>query len=308
MHLIVGFAAGGPADISARLIGQWLSERSGQSFVIENRPGASSNLATEMVVRARPDGYTLLQATAANAWNATLYDNLSFNFIRDIMPVAGVTRQGGVMVVNPSLPTKTASEINYVSKCTYGQPMRDAAVKCGGWSRGCWKGDIATRPLLCPSLRTRCPSIQTGCWNAAKACGNIPESMPRRSAASLAITPVALTGPTRLAPPESLPEPARTVFIDIALAVKPEHFAPCDLPLLCRYAEASVLAERAAAAALDGNAAALSAWSTATRMQSLLAMRLRLSPQARQPNRPNRPLAVSYYDRMRLEVRDDAES
>src|SRR6516165_7197206 len=121
--------------------------------------------------------------------------------------------------------------------------------------------------------------------------------MPRRSAASLAIRPVALTGPTRLAPPESLPEPARRAFIDTVLACKPEHFAPCDLPLLCRYAEASVLAERAAAAALAGADGALSAWSTATRMQSLLAMRLRLTPQARQPNRPTRPVTVSYYER-----------
>jgi tripartite-type tricarboxylate transporter receptor subunit TctC len=119
--LIVGFAAGGPADISARLIGQWLSERFGQSFIIENRPGASGNLATEMVVRARPDGYTLLQATVSNAWNATLYDNLSFNFIRDIVPVAGVTRQGGVMVVNSSLPTKTVAEFIAYAKANPGK-------------------------------------------------------------------------------------------------------------------------------------------------------------------------------------------
>jgi tripartite-type tricarboxylate transporter receptor subunit TctC len=121
VHLIVGFAAGGPADISARLIGQWLSERFGQSFIIENRPGASGNLATEMVVRARPDGYTLLQATVSNAWNATLYDNLSFNFIRDIVPVAGVTRQGGVMVVNSSLPTKTVAEFIAYAKANPGK-------------------------------------------------------------------------------------------------------------------------------------------------------------------------------------------
>jgi tripartite-type tricarboxylate transporter receptor subunit TctC len=121
VHLIVGFAAGGPADISARLIGQWLSEWFGQSFIIESRPGASGNLATEMVVRARPDGYTLLQATVSNAWNATLYDNLSFNFIRDIVPVAGVTRQGGVMVVNSSLPTKTVAEFIAYAKANPGK-------------------------------------------------------------------------------------------------------------------------------------------------------------------------------------------
>ena len=110
VRIIVGFAAGGPLDITSRLIGQWLSERFGQSFIIENRPGAGSNFATEMAVRARPDGYTLLAASASNAWNATVYDNLSFNFIRDIAPVAAVTRQGGVMVVNPSFPAKTIPE------------------------------------------------------------------------------------------------------------------------------------------------------------------------------------------------------
>src|SRR5262249_41853477 len=88
---------GGPLDTSARLIAQWLSERLGQQFIIENRPGAASNIATEAVVRARPDGYTLLQASASNAWNAALYDNLSFNFIRDIAPIATVRRAGGVM-------------------------------------------------------------------------------------------------------------------------------------------------------------------------------------------------------------------
>ena len=88
VRILVGYAAGGPLDISARLIAQWLSERLGQQFIIENRPGAASNIATEAVVRARPDGYTLLQASASNAWNAALYDNLSFNFIRDIAPIA----------------------------------------------------------------------------------------------------------------------------------------------------------------------------------------------------------------------------
>src|SRR5260221_12781933 len=90
VHLIVGFAAGGPKDIFTRLIGQWLSERLGQQFVIENRPGAGSNLATEVVVRAAPDGHTLLNASAANAVNATLYNNLNFDFIRDIAPVASI--------------------------------------------------------------------------------------------------------------------------------------------------------------------------------------------------------------------------
>ena len=92
MRLTVGFAAGGTADTIARLIGQWLSERLGQQFVIENRPGAGTNIATEAVVRAAPDGYTLLVAGPSGAINAMLYDELNFNFIRDIAPVATITR------------------------------------------------------------------------------------------------------------------------------------------------------------------------------------------------------------------------
>ena len=121
VHLLVGFAAGGPLDTSARLIGQWLSERLGQPFVIENWPGAGSNLATEIVVRAPPDGYTLLEASAANAWNAALYDNLSFNFIRDIALVAGVRRAAGVMEVNPSVPVRTVPEFIAYAKANPGK-------------------------------------------------------------------------------------------------------------------------------------------------------------------------------------------
>ena len=115
VRLIVGFAAGGTTDITARLIGQWLSERLGQQFVIENRTGAATNIATEAVGRAPADGYTLLLVTASNAINATLYDKLSFNFIHDIAPVAGIIRYPLVMQVNPSFPAKTVPEfISYV--------------------------------------------------------------------------------------------------------------------------------------------------------------------------------------------------
>src|SRR5450631_4171230 len=107
VHIIVGFAAGGSVDIVARLMGQWFSERFGQPFITDNRPGAGSNVGTEAVVRAHPDGYTLLLVAPANANNATLYDNLSFNFIRDIAPVAGIIRVPDVMVVHPSVPAKT---------------------------------------------------------------------------------------------------------------------------------------------------------------------------------------------------------
>src|SRR5258707_6715108 len=110
VRIIVGFAAGGATDIVARIIGQWLSERLGQQFVVENRPGAGTNIATEAVVNAAPDGHTLLMVSPTNAVNATLYDKLSYNFIRDIAPVAGVTRVANVMVVNPSFPAKTVPE------------------------------------------------------------------------------------------------------------------------------------------------------------------------------------------------------
>src|SRR5258705_8650763 len=98
---IVGFSAGGLSDIVARLMAQWLSGRLGQPFVIENRPGSASNIATEVVVRAPADGYTLLLVSPANATSATFYDNLNFNFIRDIAPVAGIIRAANVMEVNP---------------------------------------------------------------------------------------------------------------------------------------------------------------------------------------------------------------
>jgi tripartite-type tricarboxylate transporter receptor subunit TctC len=125
VRLIVGFAPGGTTDITARLIGQWLSERLGQQFVIENRTGAATNIATEAVVRAPADGYTLLLVTASNAINATLYDKLSFNFIHDIALVAGIIRYPLVMQVNPSFPPKTVPEfISYVKsnpgKISYG--------------------------------------------------------------------------------------------------------------------------------------------------------------------------------------------
>jgi tripartite-type tricarboxylate transporter receptor subunit TctC len=121
VHLIVGFAAGGPNDVTARLIGQFLSERLGQSFIIENRTGAGGNIGTEAVVRAPADGYTLLLATGANAVNASLYDKLSFNFIRDVAPVAGIMRAPNVMVVNPTLPAKTVPEFISYAKANPGK-------------------------------------------------------------------------------------------------------------------------------------------------------------------------------------------
>jgi tripartite-type tricarboxylate transporter receptor subunit TctC len=110
VRLVVAFPAGGSSDIVARLLGQWLSERLGQQFVIENRPGAGGNIGTEAVVRAAPDGYTLVLASNANAINATLYEKLNFNFIGDILPVGSIVRWPNVMEVNPSLPVRTVPE------------------------------------------------------------------------------------------------------------------------------------------------------------------------------------------------------
>ena len=121
VRLIAGFAPGGGVDITARLIGQWLSERLRQQFVIENRPGASSNIATEAVVRAPADGYTLLMVGSFNTINATLYDRLNFNFIRDIAPVASVMRYPYVMVVNPSVPAKSIPELIAYAKANPGK-------------------------------------------------------------------------------------------------------------------------------------------------------------------------------------------
>jgi len=121
VRIIVGFAAGGATDIVARILGQWLSERLGQQFVVENRPGAGTNIATEVVVNAAPDGHTLLMVSPTNAVNASLYDKLSYNFIRDIAPVAGVTRVANVMVVNPSFPAKTVPEFIAYAKANSGR-------------------------------------------------------------------------------------------------------------------------------------------------------------------------------------------
>ena len=121
VRIIVGFPAGGNTDIIARLIGQWLNGRLGQPFIIENRPGASGNIGTEAVVKAPPDGYTLLMVGSTNANNATLYEKLNFNFIRDIAPVASIIRETIVMLVNPSLPAKTLPEFVAYAKANPGK-------------------------------------------------------------------------------------------------------------------------------------------------------------------------------------------
>jgi tripartite-type tricarboxylate transporter receptor subunit TctC len=121
VRIVVGFTAGGGVDITARLTGQWLSERLGQSFFIENRPGAGGSIGTELVVNAAADGYTLLLATVPNAVNASLYEKLNFNFIRDIVPVAGVIRVPMVILLNPSVPAKTVAEFIGYAKANPGK-------------------------------------------------------------------------------------------------------------------------------------------------------------------------------------------
>ncbi|MGA6965079.1 MAG: tripartite tricarboxylate transporter substrate binding protein [Xanthobacteraceae bacterium] len=121
VRLIIGYPPGGSADMTARLMGQWLSERLGQTFVIESRPGAATNIATEAVVHAPPDGYTLLLVAPANAINVTLYEKLNYNFLHDIAPVAGLIRFPNVMEVNPSVPAKTVPEFIAYAKANPGK-------------------------------------------------------------------------------------------------------------------------------------------------------------------------------------------
>jgi tripartite-type tricarboxylate transporter receptor subunit TctC len=121
VRIIVGFAPSGAADILARLIAQWLTDRLGQAFVVENRPGAAMNIATGLVAKAAPDGYTLLNVTTINAWNGSLYKHLDYDFLRDITPVASMSRAGGVLEVNPSLPVNSVPEFIAYAKANPGK-------------------------------------------------------------------------------------------------------------------------------------------------------------------------------------------
>jgi tripartite-type tricarboxylate transporter receptor subunit TctC len=121
VRIVLGFPPGGSSDVLARVMAQWLAQRLNQTFIIDNRPGAGSNIGAEFVAKAAPDGYTLLWSTSANAINATLYDNLSFNFIHDTIPVAGVFRVPNVMEVNPTVPVKTVAEFIAYAKANPGK-------------------------------------------------------------------------------------------------------------------------------------------------------------------------------------------
>ena len=136
VHLIVGFAAGGPLDTAARLIAQALEERLHQSFIVENHAGASGNVAAAEVARANPDGYTLLVCAAANAWNASLYRSLSFDFVRDIAPVASIDRVGGIMLVSLSLAAETLPDFIAYAKAN---PSKVNMASAGpGSAPGMW--------------------------------------------------------------------------------------------------------------------------------------------------------------------------
>ena len=139
VRIFVGYAAAGGNDIMARIMGQWLSEKLGQRFIIENRPGAGTNIATEAALRAPPDGYTLLLVSPASAINATLYENLSFNFIRDSAPVAGITSSPGLMVVHPSVPARTVAEFIAYGKANLGKVNMASA---GNGSMGHISGEL----------------------------------------------------------------------------------------------------------------------------------------------------------------------
>jgi tripartite-type tricarboxylate transporter receptor subunit TctC len=139
VRLVTGFAPAGGSDVVARLIGHWLSERLGQSFIIENRPGAGGNIGTESVVRAPPDGYTLLLVTVANVVNASLYEKLNFNFIRDIAPVAGLIRVPDLMAVHPSVPAKTVPEFIAYARAN---PGKITLASAGNGSSGHLAGEL----------------------------------------------------------------------------------------------------------------------------------------------------------------------
>jgi tripartite-type tricarboxylate transporter receptor subunit TctC len=203
VRLIVGFAPGGTTDITARLIGQWLSERLGQQFLIENRTGAATNIATEAVVRAPADGYTLLLVTASNAINATLYDKLGFNFIRDIAPVAGIIRYPLVMQVNPSFPAKTVPEFISHTKSNPGK----VSYGSGGIGTSIHVASelfkmMAGIDMIHVPYRGGAPAMTDLMGGQIQVVFNpVPESMEHIKAGKL--RPLAVTGATRS---EALPD------------------------------------------------------------------------------------------------------
>jgi tripartite-type tricarboxylate transporter receptor subunit TctC len=197
VRLIVPFPPGGGAEICARLIGQWLSERLGQPFIIDNRPGAGTNIGTEAVVRAPPDGHTLLLVNSANAINATLYDKLNYNFIRDIAPVASISRGPNVMVVHPSLPAKSVPELIAYAKANPGKlSMASGGIGSGSHVAGELFKMMAGVNMVHVPYRGVAPAL-------TDLLGGQVQVMAASSAASIEyirsskLRALAVTGPTR---------------------------------------------------------------------------------------------------------------
>jgi len=197
VRLIVPFPPGGGAEISARLIGQWLSERLAQPFIIDNRPGAGTNIGTQAVVRAPADGHTLLLVNAANAINATLYEKLGFNFIRDIAPVDGIMRVPSVMVVHPSLPAKSVPELIAYAKANPGKlSMASGGIGSGSHVAGELFKMMAGVNMVHVPYRGMAPAL-------TDLLGGQVQVMAASSAASIEyirsskLRALAVTGPTR---------------------------------------------------------------------------------------------------------------
>jgi tripartite-type tricarboxylate transporter receptor subunit TctC len=203
VRITVGFAAGGATDIAARLIGQWLTERLGQSFFVENRPGANGNIATEAVVRATPDGYTLLLALSSDAINTKLYDKLKFNFIRDIAPVAGIIRVSNVLVVHPSFPAKTVPEFIAYAKANLGKVnMASGGVGSGNHLSGELFKIMAGVNMIHVPYRGEAPALADMLGGQVQVIfGSMPGTIEYIRSGSL--RPLAVTSATRS---EALPD------------------------------------------------------------------------------------------------------
>jgi tripartite-type tricarboxylate transporter receptor subunit TctC len=203
VRITVGFAAGGATDIAARLIGQWLTERLGQSFFVENRPGANGNIATEAVVRAAPDGYTLLFALSSDAINTMLYDKLKFNFIRDIAPVAGIIRVSNVLVVHPSFPAKTVPEFIAYAKANLGKVnMASGGVGSGNHLSGELFKIMAGVNMIHVPYRGEAPALADMLGGQVQVIfGSMPGTIEYIRSGSL--RPLAVTSATRS---EALPD------------------------------------------------------------------------------------------------------
>jgi tripartite-type tricarboxylate transporter receptor subunit TctC len=198
VRIVVGYAPGGITDVMARLIGQRLSERLGQQFIVENRPGAGGNIGTESVVKAAPDGYTLLEVDISHAFNATIYDNLKFNFIRDILPIAGIFRGASVLLVHPSFAVKSVPELISYAKANPGK-ITMATAGVGSIPHMCGELFMATAGVKVTQVHYRGagPALIDMLGGQTQAIfATLPSSIQYISADKL--KPLAVTSSTRL--------------------------------------------------------------------------------------------------------------